>query len=713
VKVTAPARLPLNTWSFVAATFNSTLRIYVNLQLEKASATAGTMNTSTNPLQIGGDSMHTEFFNGNIDNVRVYNTGVAPTQVSADYKTAVAGGTTAPPTAPVDNTPPSISGTANVGSMLTAGTGTWSNGPTGYAYQWQDCNSSGAGCANISGATSSSYAVASGDAGHTIMVNVTATNAGGSASATSSPTGVVPTPQGSAPANTAPPQVSGTATQGQTLGASNGSWSGSPTNFTYQWQDCNSSGGSCANISGATSSTYTLQSSDVAATVRAVVTASNASGKAVAASPVTAAVASGGVGSGGPGGGSGFVAGTCSPSCTATSSYTTYTMTGVPWASTGAYGPGTAATANRQLGIARPAGLVNGATDQTPLVITTGHAAITNDPQWMAAAAKYHFMLVQIIAVCPGAANTGYCKPTTDRPGNVATNAACGSGGALCDDIPMVLSVLNDLENCSGSSSSGTWSGSPPPCENINPNEVFIEGGSAGSTLAEDVACDTRTSSRIAGMQALSGSLFAATLDDTENAPNCPALLGVNHSTCIVDCVTAPINQHISLQWIWGTNDTTYNSATSGPFAATGCPYAPSPATNCLGNGVRYANMRDASGGGSGEWYDPVPSLATTYLGNALGCSAGGTTVSGTGWSGKIATTTYPSCAVAGAATQTIQITGAGHEPDTWPCGSTPFSSLSSGDVCPTSGSTSYGSTNSDGMSDPVAAWTFWTTHFA
>jgi hypothetical protein len=98
---------------------------------------------------------------------------------------------TTPVQPPVNTAKPTIGGTAAVGDVLTASNGSRSNGPTAYGYQWRDCNSSGASCSNISGATSISYKLASSDAGSTIVVVVTASNAGGSASASSAATGVV------------------------------------------------------------------------------------------------------------------------------------------------------------------------------------------------------------------------------------------------------------------------------------------------------------------------------------------------------------------------------------------------------------------------------------------------------------------------------------------------------------------------------------------
>jgi hypothetical protein len=96
-----------------------------------------------------------------------------------------------------------------------------------------------------------------------------------------------------APANTTLPAISGTAMEGQTLTASSGSWSGSPTiTFAYRWQRCNSSGGDCSNRSDK-DPTYKLTNNDVGHTMRVSVTATNGDGSANAVSNATAVVAKG------------------------------------------------------------------------------------------------------------------------------------------------------------------------------------------------------------------------------------------------------------------------------------------------------------------------------------------------------------------------------------------------------------------------------------
>ena len=196
---------------------------------------------------------------------------------------------TPPPLAPKLLSAPVVSGSAKEGQALTTSTGAWMNNPSAYSYAWEDCNSSGASCSRIGGASSERYVLKAADVGHTIRSVVTASTAGGAVSASSAHTAVVSPP---APVNTKLPTISGTAEQGQTLTASNGSWSNSPSSYSYAWEDCNGSGDNCSDIDSATSSTYLVASGDVGVgdTIRVVVTATNAGGSASATSAQTGAV---------------------------------------------------------------------------------------------------------------------------------------------------------------------------------------------------------------------------------------------------------------------------------------------------------------------------------------------------------------------------------------------------------------------------------------
>src|SRR5207249_1235778 len=101
------------------------------------------------------------------------------------------------------------------------------------------------------------------------------------------------------PANTSPPTISGTATQGSTLTANPGTWSGTtPITYIYQWRRCDGAGATCADVAGATATTYLLGSPDVGSTMRLVVTAGNSAGSGVATSSATTVVQPGSTQSG-------------------------------------------------------------------------------------------------------------------------------------------------------------------------------------------------------------------------------------------------------------------------------------------------------------------------------------------------------------------------------------------------------------------------------
>ncbi|HZO96335.1 MAG TPA: hypothetical protein VFB42_03090 [Gaiellaceae bacterium] len=196
--------------------------------------------------------------------------------------------------APANSSPPTVSGSADVGATVTANPGTWTgSAPITFQYQWMVCDGNGNACHNIAGATAQTYKIASGDAGNTLRVHVIASNADGSSTATSAATpkvgGAASNP--SAPANSSPPTVSGDATVGSTLTANPGTWTGaSPISFKYQWLVCDGTGNACHNIGGATSQTYKVASGDSGNTLRVSVTASNSSGSSSSVSAATAKV---------------------------------------------------------------------------------------------------------------------------------------------------------------------------------------------------------------------------------------------------------------------------------------------------------------------------------------------------------------------------------------------------------------------------------------
>jgi hypothetical protein len=114
-------------------------------------------------------------------------------------------GSAARQAAPVNTSPPTVSGTARVGQTLTGTRGEWNGSPTDYNFFWTRCGRNGGSCANISGATRATYDPRAVDVGFTLRFKVEAVNADGRTFASSVPTAIVQR------AETTPPAATGCA----------------------------------------------------------------------------------------------------------------------------------------------------------------------------------------------------------------------------------------------------------------------------------------------------------------------------------------------------------------------------------------------------------------------------------------------------------------------------------------------------------------------
>lgn len=178
-------------------------------------------------------------------------------------------------TAPANTVLPALSGTATDGATISTSNGTWTGSPSPtFSYQWQRSATGTGGWANITGAVASSYVIGDVDVQNYLRCVVAGTNTGGAAAANSAASTQVT----QLPSIVTTPVLSGTAQVGQVLSATNGTWAGFPApTFTYQWGR-STDGITFSNISGATSSTYTVQSADLNDYLRCNVTATNSVG---------------------------------------------------------------------------------------------------------------------------------------------------------------------------------------------------------------------------------------------------------------------------------------------------------------------------------------------------------------------------------------------------------------------------------------------------
>ena len=119
------APLPADVWSFVAVSWDGgTLRLFVNGIKVSIHSVSGTLPISSGPLRVGGNGVRGEWFDGLIDDVRIYNQSISGTNIRIDMNTPVAPTAATPP--PADVVPPTApTGLAAANVAPSSITATW------------------------------------------------------------------------------------------------------------------------------------------------------------------------------------------------------------------------------------------------------------------------------------------------------------------------------------------------------------------------------------------------------------------------------------------------------------------------------------------------------------------------------------------------------------------------------------------------------------
>ena len=248
--------LTANSWTFLAVSYDkTTLRLYVNgTQVATLAATAN-IATSSNPLQIGGDSLYGQYFAGLIDNVRVYNTALTAAQIQTDMNTPISTAS--------DTTPPGKPGTLTATAVsatevdLSWGAASDNVGVTGYHIE----RCPGSGCSNFAeiGTTSgigTTYKDLTTTAGTSYRYQVRAGDAAGNLGPYSDPaTATTPAPDTIPPGK--PGTLTATAVSATEVDLSWGAASDNVGVTGYHIERCQGSG--CSNFTeiGTTSGTGT------------------------------------------------------------------------------------------------------------------------------------------------------------------------------------------------------------------------------------------------------------------------------------------------------------------------------------------------------------------------------------------------------------------------------------------------------------------------
>ena len=99
--VNGSAAIAVNTWTHLALTYNGTaLTMYVNGVQSGQTVFAGSIATSTGALKVGGNAIWGEWFQGLIDEVRVYNRALTGAEITTDMGRPITNPDSQPPSAP-------------------------------------------------------------------------------------------------------------------------------------------------------------------------------------------------------------------------------------------------------------------------------------------------------------------------------------------------------------------------------------------------------------------------------------------------------------------------------------------------------------------------------------------------------------------------------------------------------------------------------------
>ena len=264
------------TFESCGSAFDTVLAVYVGAELDALESVAGDDDACALASRVSFEATAGT----------VYRVAVAGYDGETGDFTLVWNRNPPPPEPPYPVDRPRISGVAREGDTLAASDGAWFGAqPISFSYAWGRCDRDFERCALIPGAGSRTYVPSAADVGWRIYVRVTGTNSVGSSSAFSNLTALV---AARPPVNMIVPQVTGAARPGSILVATAGEWAGTgPISVAYQWQSCDASEVSCADLSGELGPVMRVGSAHRGMRLRVVVTATNAGGSASAQSDST------------------------------------------------------------------------------------------------------------------------------------------------------------------------------------------------------------------------------------------------------------------------------------------------------------------------------------------------------------------------------------------------------------------------------------------